>query len=268
MAMEQKMKSIVPWNIMMAVYVDHNEMERVLALRRQIETLNIVHLQNERTMTMLIMAHLQRATVAQRVTMWNGSGSESDNVRIDGVDAMKQIEAEITCSANVAVFGGVHLQWMLLRAFWNYGDAERAIDIWNHGEDMKSHHNLYWNLFCAECIAKELPTHFIFDALHQMMARYAVTPDVQTLMLFAKFCGEKALSDRAMLIHSLCRRHLGIGVTVNVDGDGNGNGNDIDGGDNHNDNDRDHDVNLYNVLITMHSKCGHSLYTRFSYKVA
>lgn len=49
------------------------------------------------------------------------------------------------------------------------------------------------------------------------------------------------------------RRHLGIGIgeNVNVDGDGN------DGDDNHNDNDRDHDVNLYNVLITMHSKCGH-----------
>ena len=30
--MEQKMKSIVSWNIMMAVYVEHNEMERVLAL--------------------------------------------------------------------------------------------------------------------------------------------------------------------------------------------------------------------------------------------
>ena len=101
---------------------------------------------------------------------------------------------------------------------------------------MKSHHNLYWNLFCAECIAKELATHFIFDALHQMMARYAITPDVQTLMLFAKFCGEKALSDRAMLIHSLCRRHF-----ESVDGDDDG----------------DRTVNLYNVLITMHSKCGH-----------
>ena len=41
----------------MNVYVQHNEMERVLALRRQIETLDLDHLQNEKTYSILMIRH-------------------------------------------------------------------------------------------------------------------------------------------------------------------------------------------------------------------
>ena len=226
MTMEHKIRSIVPWNVMMNVFVVNNETERVLALRREMKALNVDHLQNEVTYSILIMALLNG-----KQTLADG-GAVSDETVLHRLQMLKEIEREIVCSSNEAVFSGLHLKWLLIRAFWEYGDIERALQIWNHSEDLKAKDVLYWNLFIGLCIANDLSVEFIFDAVHQMMRRYGIHPDTVTLTLLAKLCADKALSEQALWIHGLCRQYL--------DSQG-----------------KNTDINVVNVLIAMHSKCGH-----------